>query len=717
MSILEELVDAYNTRPSPKNAMSAVRILRLSGNLSGCVWMCNTLLQERIGTFIRYQILREKSIAQFSICLRGENSAVCARECFDTLSEILSQSLSRGDAEHLVSLSNACIGWMNDDNSVPDSIQHHVPFTPVKRNTSNADLVTFTITTCKRFDLFRTTMDSFLNSCTDADLIDRWICVDDNSSPGDRERMREMYPFFEFYFKSEDEKGHSRSMNILRSMVLTPYVFHMEDDWKFLARRNYIADCMQVLLSDSNIKQCLVNRNYAETASDGRIHGGVFRTTNSGLLRFYTHEHGDFQRWTATHGEGKANCNYWPHFSFRPSLFDRSVFDTVGEFNEGTPHFEMEFAYRYQSIGYISAFLEGIYSIHIGRLTSERHDPRIQNAYAMNGVAQFGEEIVPIGVCVKIPFRVLNLNSRPDRWSSFLAASSEFENECEFVRHPAVNGSNLVSTPGLQRLFDGNDYNMRVGIVGCALSHLELCVALCQSDTEYLCVLEDDVTFARDFPRKMRSLLSTVPAGWDLIYLGHHLYSPGSSEDAYDPVSEPVAERWGRSKSLSNSMGGTGGYVISRAGAAQFLEFVNETGMTNGIDTMQQKSADILSVYYSYPHLVYSECFRGGNGNLDSDIQFSFDSLSVSEEERLSGEIAHFKGEFGIDLIPGDDGEFTYRYSDIDDCGGGGDKTTGVLSFAGSKLIIGIPGEHSARYLDRIKKDGVFDLKSVIRYK
>ena len=35
--------------------------------------------------------------------------------------------------------------------------------------------ILFSMTTCKRFDLFEKTMNSFLNGCQDATLIDKWI--------------------------------------------------------------------------------------------------------------------------------------------------------------------------------------------------------------------------------------------------------------------------------------------------------------------------------------------------------------------------------------------------------------------------------------------------------------------------------------------------------------------------------------------------------------
>ena len=261
-----------------------------------------------------------------------------------------------------------------------------------QRSKNHIPLVTFTITTCKRFELFEKTMNSFLNCCKDIDRIDVWFCVDDNSSEEDRKKMKEKYPFFTFYWKTFEEKGHPRSMNIIRDFVKTEYVFHMEDDWKYFSRKNYISDCMAVLGDNEIIGQCLININYSEISDDIDIVGGEFNKTKGGV-RYYIHEHTNTKEerdtFTEKHGKNKKNCAYWPHFSFRPSLFRRNILSILGEFNQNISHFEMDYGFRYTGAGLKSAFLEGIYCMHIGRLTSDRNNKTIPNAYDLNDEVQF----------------------------------------------------------------------------------------------------------------------------------------------------------------------------------------------------------------------------------------------------------------------------------------------------------------------------------------
>jgi GR25 family glycosyltransferase involved in LPS biosynthesis len=500
--------------------------------------------------------------------------------------------------------------------------------------------ITLTITSCKRLDLFTKTINSFIKCCEDWYLIDEWFCVDDNSSEEDRNKMKELYPFINFYFKTFEEKGHPRSMNIIKNHVKTPFVFHMEDDWMFFEKRKYISECMEVLNNNDEIKQCLINKNYAETSPDIDIVGGLFHKTDSGL-RYYLHEQTRNQQEELEFNKkynGGKNCSYWPHFSFRPSLIKTSIFNEIGEFNENTGHFEMEYSYRYVAKNYKSAFLESIYCIHIGRLTSERNDESKLNAYKLNNESQF------VNKQLKPTFKtfVINLDRRPDRYEKF---KNQIEiKDLKYERFSAVDGENLKPNCQLQHIFENNDYNMRKGMVGCAMSHLKLCIQLLKDDTsDTYCILEDDLDFVPDFMEKVDLCLKQLKnKDWDMLYLGHHLWKEFIDENVYSKTLEPTVQQYNRHDSLRMSMGGTGGYMITKKGAEKLLEFINKTGMTNGIDTVQQKSADDLNIFYCYPHLIYSECYRGEN-NVDTDIQKNYDSLTLDFNSFLTNELNFYK--------------------------------------------------------------------------
>jgi hypothetical protein len=258
----------------------------------------------------------------------------------------------------------------------------------VNRNRRASPRVIITFTTCKRFDLFQQTVNSILNMWTDINLIGYWYCVDDNSSEQDRAKMREAYPWIDYYMKTPEEKGHRTSMKIIWNKlneIRPEYWIHMEDDFLFHTPGSYINKAVQMMTdaqnSGHNVRQILYNRNYGETVRDYRIQGHK-------LLRRMTyevalHQHkvgGDFDY---------GNCHYWPHYSFRPSLIDVSAILNVGNYDTPNQFFEMDYANKWMKLGYLSGFYNHITNRHIGRLTSERNDRTQPNAYELNDESQF----------------------------------------------------------------------------------------------------------------------------------------------------------------------------------------------------------------------------------------------------------------------------------------------------------------------------------------
>ncbi len=358
--------------------------------LQDAVEVCQQLLAQKL-----YSLL-EVYTTGLLLLYPAEPNFVCAKaealialghheQAFDLLDSVCQFSMcNTEDIAQMTRRRGACIPHLRAlYTAYPKDVVDRIVAAPPTHK-----LITFTVTTCKRLDLFEPTMNSFLNCCTDLHHIAEWVCVDDNSSEADRQRMKELYPFFRFILKGPEDKGHPRSMNILRREVRTPFVFHMEDDWLFIAKRPYLTMCMDVLASTPTYSQCLINLNYSETESDACA-GGHLRSTAT-HFKFFEHEYlpkkEDLDAFMARHGRTVA---YWPHYSFRPSLLRKEVWD-VAPFREDPCHFEMEHANLLFAKGWRSAFLPGTYSLHTGKLTSESHAQK-PNAYTLNETPQFGQ--------------------------------------------------------------------------------------------------------------------------------------------------------------------------------------------------------------------------------------------------------------------------------------------------------------------------------------
>jgi hypothetical protein len=151
-----------------------------------------------------------------------------------------------------------------------------------------------------------------------------------------------------------------------------------------------------VLKSEPTCGQALVNRNYAERLHDDtvRIVGGIHRMTRH-EVKYVVHEHFDREKQREEYDTfisrllpTQASHAYWPHYSLRPGLMRASVWKQLGKYDESHRHFEMEYAHRYRDAGFKTAFLDGIFSLHIGKLTSETEGD-VSSAYKLNNTQRF----------------------------------------------------------------------------------------------------------------------------------------------------------------------------------------------------------------------------------------------------------------------------------------------------------------------------------------
>ena len=241
--------------------------------------------------------------------------------------------------------------------------------------------VMFTITTCKRLELFKQTINSIKKTWKDLHLINYFLCVDDNSSSEDRIEMQKNYPFFNYYFKTLEEKGHRESMNIIWNKLneLKPtYWIHMEDDWCYFKSNDFISKGIKLLdkYKEQNIHQLVFNREYGLMMSDINSYGNIM----SGEEDIVLHEKRE--------NIVERNCAYWPHYSLQPSITRTSVILELGNYNSINTFFEKDYAEKYFAKGYKTMFFDFIYSKHIGK---QHWETEGQNAYALNQTGQFSK--------------------------------------------------------------------------------------------------------------------------------------------------------------------------------------------------------------------------------------------------------------------------------------------------------------------------------------
>jgi len=525
------------------------------------------------------------------------------------------------------------------------------------KNKTNPQIM-ITFTTCKRLDLFKQTINSILNHWTDKDKIDYWFCVDDNSSEIDRTEMKNIYPWIEYYLKTYEEKGHRKSMNIIWNKlneIKPKYWIHMEDDFLFYYKTNYIERAingLNQLGKSHSVKQILFNRNYTETIDNYSVLGHIKTSVNDIVLHNYCP--GDFNY---------LNCHYWPHYSFRPSLIETKIILELGNFDSPNQFFEMDYAKKWANAGYKSGFFNQITCRHIGRLTRERNNNIVKNAYELNSEKQFFSDeenntnintnenaIINIG---NIPIKIINLERRPDRKINTIKQLTNIgfkEHEYEFII--ATDGSTLEPTFELKELFQGNDFGSRKGVIGCALSHYNLWKQLVNDNTNncYL-IMEDDLVLCSEFKNRLEVLIaSNVFNIRDTVFLGYSMFSNNRKQyfNIYNNLTNntivvPLDKHL--------YIGGYFAYTINKNGAKKMINYIENNGIKHGIDYLN-KIIPGLDNYECQPQLVFSEWNENGK-KIDSDIQNIYDKIDFSNVicDKLS---EHFVYVPNMDIIGND---------------------------------------------------------------
>ena len=487
-------------------------------------------------------------------------------------------------------------------------------YSPIKnKKPSKSPKIILTMTTCKRFDLFQQTVNSITNTWTDIDVIDYWFCVDDNSSPEDRNQMKKKYNWIDYYMKGPEEKGHRKSMNIIWDKLneLRPtYWIHMEDDFRFHCRTDYIKTGIKYL--EGNIKQVLFNRNYGEQIKDYSISGHApFGGTQEIVL--HDHKSGSFNY---------PNCHYWTDYSFRPSIIKVDAILELGNYDSPNQFFEKDYADRWYGAGYRSAFFNRITCEHIGKLTSDRTG---ENAYTMNDESQFVKKIeTPISENkrfgpTKFEIKVVNLERRQDRKEQTILKFKE-RGIIDYKFIEAVDGQKLDVSVDIIELFKGNDYGSRKGFIGCALTHYNLWKKLLDSTDEYYFIMEDDVQMDPKFSEMIKSIDYSK---YDILFLGYSMFS--SVREKVEVNNEFLIGRL----SMGQYIGGTFAYSINRAGAKKMLNYIEKNGIKHGIDYLFKIIPD-LECHESKPQLCFSEWNENGK-EIDSDIQNVGDSFNFEK--------------------------------------------------------------------------------------
>lgn len=209
-------------------------------------------------------------------------------------------------------------------------------------------MITFVLTSCGRQDLLQETLDSFFKHCDRLDLFKEFIIIEDSTEKGVNDFVIERYPGYKFKLIYNDERlGMMHSIEKAYEYVDTEYIFHCEDDWRFL-KGDFLFSSLSILASDRKCLQVWL-RHYTDTNG----HPTSSLVTHAGKVG------GGFTRYRFVR---KDFGGVWSGFSTNPGLrrkADMIKFSGLTGFSfPGADGLEAKASVYYKNAGYHTVLLD-----------------------------------------------------------------------------------------------------------------------------------------------------------------------------------------------------------------------------------------------------------------------------------------------------------------------------------------------------------------------
>lgn len=223
---------------------------------------------------------------------------------------------------------------------------------------------------------------------------------------------------------------------------------------------------------------------------------------------------------------------------------------------------------------------------------------------------------------------IVNLKRREDRKNNIINLLNE-HNISDYSFFDAVDGYNIPLNLEIKNLFKGNDFGNRCGVIGCALSHYNIWLNLINDSlNDYYIVLEDDITLDPDFNNKLNIVKKHVNNNInniDLLFIGFH-----KTEEMNNHFNN--CNQFGFIYFDKNlfCIGGTFGYIVTKTGAHNLINYIENNGIKHGID-YQMKLIDNSRLFMCRPSIVFSEWVQSDNPNVDSNIQSDTRSFDLNK--------------------------------------------------------------------------------------
>jgi GR25 family glycosyltransferase involved in LPS biosynthesis len=177
----------------------------------------------------------------------------------------------------------------------------------------------------------------------------------------------------------------------------------------------------------------------------------------------------------------------------------------------------------------------------------------------------------------------INLDENKDRWNNL---SQELKQKIN--RFPAINGKELDKNKLIKDGVLSETNNLRMGQIGCALSHITILKKIQQQNEPYGLILEDDVIIPPYFSVEDLEL----PKDFDICFLG-----------GCNIKGEKISKKWIQPTSKNGAFNLCWHAVlINKNNVQKIIDLL--TPLKRPIDSQIRDKYDELKVFYHYPNLI-----------------------------------------------------------------------------------------------------------------
>lgn len=195
----------------------------------------------------------------------------------------------------------------------------------------------------------------------------------------------------------------------------------------------------------------------------------------------------------------------------------------------------------------------------------------------------------------------INLDENIERWNKIKHKNIK--------RFPAINGKTLDKKQLINDGIISKKNKLKMGQIGCALSHIEVLKLIAKQSEPYGLILEDDVVIPPDF--NIHSL--KLPKQFDIIFLGGcNIKGKKVSENLIKPTIQD-----GSYNLCWHSV------LVNKKSAKKILKFLQP--LYRPIDSQIRENYNKLDVFYHYPNLINQDkTLRSNRRDIDGLPQSSY---------------------------------------------------------------------------------------------